>query len=140
MVRLLISIVALSTLGVTGGLADSNWPQFRGARSLGTSGESNLPDTWSTTDNVVWQATVPGRGWSSPIVWGDKIFVTSVINDGKSEVPRKGLYLGGNRAEPPKTVHHWMVYCFDWKTGKQVWEATAYKGLPTSPSHIKNSY
>jgi outer membrane protein assembly factor BamB len=120
--------------------ADANWPQFRGAKALGTSDETSLPDAWSTTDNVAWKTTIPGRGWSSPIVWGDKIFVTSVINEGQTEPARKGLYFGGERAEPPKSVHQWMVYCVDWKTGGILWQRTAHKGIPTSPSHIKNSY
>jgi outer membrane protein assembly factor BamB len=140
MARLFAFACLVSALLVAGGLADSNWPQFRGAKALGTTDETNLPDTWSTTDNVAWKTTIPGRGWSSPIVWGDKIFVTSVINEGQSEAPRKGLYFGGERPEPPKSVHRWMVYGLDWKTGKILWERLAHRGIPASASHIKNSY
>ena len=54
---------------------------------------ANLPDTWSTTQNVTWKTAIPGNGWSSPIAWGDRIFVTSVIPVGEIEAPKRGLYL-----------------------------------------------
>jgi len=131
-------VAALSLIGSSG--ADSNWPQFRGARSLGTSDEAGLPDTWSSARNVVWKAPIPGRAWSSPIVWGDKVFVTSVVREGKAEAPKKGLYFGGEQSRPPTDLHRWVVYCLDWRTGKIVWERTAHKGVPTSTRHSKNSY
>jgi outer membrane protein assembly factor BamB len=120
--------------------ADNNWPQFRGSKSLGISEETGLPDTWSTTQNVLWKTDIPGRGWSSPIVWGDRIFLTSVINEGKSEPPKKGLYFGGERQKPPTSVHRWMVYCIDFRTGKILWEKMPHKGVPEGTSHIKNSF
>src|SRR4051794_11050768 len=98
--------LAAALLTGSGAFADVNWPQFRGSRSLGVSDDPNLPDTWSTTQNVAWQTTIPGRGWSSPIAWGDKIFVTSVVNEGKYEVAQKGLYFGGERLKPATAVHH----------------------------------
>src|SRR5262245_34172804 len=63
-------------------LAQDNWPQFRGADSLGVSTHSNLPERWSATENVAWKTDVPGRGWSSPIVWRDKIFLTTCVHLG----------------------------------------------------------
>src|SRR5262249_1171484 len=120
-------------------LADTNWPQFRGSRSLGTSEEPG-PETWSPTQNVVWKTTIPGRGWSSPITWGNKIFVTSTIREGKSEEPKKGPDIGGERTNPTKDVHRWMVYCLDLDTGKILWEKIAHQGIPESTHHIKNSF
>lgn len=117
----------------------ANWPQFRGDRSLGTSTNAHLPATWSATENVAWKSDVPGRGWSSPIVWGDKIFLTSVINEGKYETAKKGLYFGGERTKPSADVHRWMVYCIDFQSGKIIWEKTAHKGVPAASHHIKNS-
>jgi outer membrane protein assembly factor BamB len=121
--------------------AQENWPQFRGPQSRGV-GQPNpsLPDTWSAKDNVVWQTTVLGRGWSSPIVWGDKIFVTAVINEGKNTAPKKGLYFGGENKKPPESVHRWVVYCLDFQTGNILWEREAHKGVPATTVHIKNSY
>lgn len=117
----------------------AHWPQFRGPDSLGTSDGTNLPDTWSETENIRWRRDIPGRGWSSPIVWGNKIFLTTAINTGESEEPKRGLYFGGNRTEPPKSVHQWKVFCLDLETGDVVWERLAHEGVPESPHHIKNS-
>src|SRR3989339_1070825 len=79
------------------GAADA-WPQFRGPHSSAVSTDSGLPEKWSATENVLWKTKIPGRGWSSPIVWGDRVFVTSAVQDkGEPEPVKKGLYLGGNR-------------------------------------------
>lgn len=120
--------------------AQDNWPQFRGAQSLGVADNPNLPTTWSTNQNVAWQTVVPGLGWSSPVVWGDKIFVTSVVRDGPVEPPKKGLYFGGERKTPSTNTQHWMVFCFDWQSGKKVWEKQVHEGAPSTSVHLKNTY
>jgi len=79
---------------------DANWPQFRGPNASGVSTNANLPDKWSATENVAWKTDLPGRSWSSPVVWGERIFVTAVVNSGESEAPKKGLYFGGDRPVP----------------------------------------
>ena len=118
----------------------SNWPQFRGpgARGIGT-GDA-LPDSWSATENVAWKTDIPGRGWGSPIVWGDKVFLSSVINSGESEQPKKGLYFGGNRPDAPTTIHRWVAYCFDLNSGTILWEKALHEAPPESSIHLKNSY
>ena len=133
-------IFALGLLTVTTTLAQNNWPQFRGEQSLGVGSNKNLPVSWDTNRNVAWKVTVPGLGWSSPVVWGDKIFVTSAIKDGEVEPPKKGLYFGGERPTPSKDTHHWMVYCFDWKTGGEIWEKQVHEGSPSTSVHLKNTY
>lgn len=120
--------------------ADGNWPQFRGPGSTGVADENQLPETWSTTEGVAWKADIPGRGWSSPVVWGDRVFLTSVINSSASEAARKGLYFGGDRPKPPTSEHSWNVYCLDLSTGKIQWEKTVNVGIPKGSSHIKNSF
>ena len=57
-----------------------NWPQFRGSRGGVAPDDPALPDTWSTTQNVAWKLDIPGRSWSSPVVWGDHVFVTSAVD------------------------------------------------------------
>lgn len=136
-------LAAFMILGLGAGVrADDHWPQFRGEKSLGVSDDANLPDEWSATRNVAWRIDIPGRGWSSPIVWGDKIFVTTSISEGKVETAKKGLYFGGERSAVPPDVHRWMVYCIDFGTGRVLWERMAYRGLPDTdnPHHIKNTY
>ncbi len=121
-------------------LASENWPQFRGVNALGVSENKGLPEKWSATENVVWKKEVPGRGWSSPVVWGKQIFITTVINEGQTEEPKQGLYFGGNRYRPPSGRHHWKVFCLNLDDGKLIWEKTAHTGIPKGPIHIKNSY
>jgi hypothetical protein len=121
------------------GGTDDNWPQFRGAKALGTSDNRNLPATWSTTDNVAWKTDIPGRGWSCPVVWDDKVFLTTVTSKEKPEAAKKGLYIGGERRTPPSDPHQWMVVCLDLNTGKILWERVADEGTPAFGRHIKNS-
>ena len=97
-------------------LRAENWPLFRGA-DAGVSAEKGLPTSWDVSKNVAWVAEVPGRGWSSPIVWGKSIFLTSVNKDGAYEDAKKGLYFGGERAKPADVLHHWLVICLDLETG-----------------------
>src|ERR1051325_3391735 len=71
---------------------DTTWPQFRGPAGRATSTLDTLPTTWSTTMNVAWKTDVPGRGWSSPIVWGDQVFVTTAISPGAFKQASPGIY------------------------------------------------
>ena len=72
------------------GKGDIVWPQFRGPDSNPVGANAKLAERWSKTENVEWAADIPGRGWSSPIVTGGKVFVTSVTTDGKSKPPQNG--------------------------------------------------
>ena len=74
-------------------LETDNWPSFRGADALAVADDDErLPTTWSTTENVAWKVPIDGLGWSSPVVWGDRVFITTVASDGEIEEPRMGLY------------------------------------------------
>jgi outer membrane protein assembly factor BamB len=68
-----------SSLSATrAGAGSAHWPQFRGPNAAGVSVNPRLPDTWSATENVAWKTDLPGRSWSSPIVWGERVFLTTV--------------------------------------------------------------
>lgn len=121
-------------------VGQENWPQFRGPGSRGVGLSEDLPDTWSATENVEWKSEIAGRGWGSPVVWGDFAFVSTCVNLGETEPIKKGLYFGGDRPEPPKSEHEWKVLALKLSTGDVVWEKTLYKGVPTTPIHLKNSY
>jgi outer membrane protein assembly factor BamB len=116
----------------------ANWPQYRGAQSDGLGVGATLPESWSATENVVWKVSVPGWGWSSPIVWGDKIFVTSALGETPLPTPHVGGYPGGHLAQ--KDTHRWMLYCLDFKTGRILWEFEAHKGIPPQMRHPRNSF
>lgn len=140
-IRLLLPCAMLLAFAlVAQARAQENWPQFRGADSLGVAEGSNLPDKWTATENVAWKTDIRGRGWSSPIVWGDKIFVTSVVNLGDEPEAKKGLYFGGEQKELPKSEHEWNVVCLGLNDGKILWEKPVHKGVPATTIHIKNSY
>jgi len=101
---------------------------------------ANLPDRWSATENVAWKCELPGRGWSSPIVSGQRVFLTTAVNFGESEAPKKGLYLLGERPDPPTSVHEWKVICLDLLSGRSIWERTVHQGAPKSAIHLKNTF
>ena len=116
------------------------WPQFRGPKSTGVIDEStSLPDTWSTTENIAWKTDIAGRGWSSPVVTGDRIYFTTVVNKGELEDPKKGLYFGGNRPKP-ESVHEWYVICLDLISGDELWRKQIHQGVPDTAIHVKSSY
>jgi outer membrane protein assembly factor BamB len=134
-------VISLSLLmGLISDDVDYNWPEFRGGVRSGVVDDRRLPDSWSTTKNVLWKTEIPGKAWSSPIVWNNSVFLTSVVSAGKSEEAKKGLYFGGERSKAPTDVHRWLVYCLDWETGKIRWEREAHKAAPDRGLHIKNSY
>ncbi len=136
--RLLLSLPLLLACYATA--APPNWPQFRGPGSRGVTEGDTLPDRWSATENVAWKTDIPGRGWSSPVVWANRVFLTTVVNTGTSEEPKKGLYFGGNRPEPPDGVHEWKVFCLELESGRIVWEHQVHEGKPETPIHLKNSF
>ena len=135
------ALILCTTLLFTGlATADNNWTQFRGPGARGLGASDALPDTWSTTENVEWKTDIPGRGWSSPIVYDNQIFLTTVVNQGESEDPKKGLYFGGERDKPADAVHEWRVLSLDLESGKVLWDTEVHEGKPAFAVHIKNSY
>lgn len=139
----LISLPAalILSLAARGVQAENHWPQFRGPDSRGVAADNPaLPETWSATEHVVWKTDIAGRGWSSPIVWGQQVFLTTVTSEAPLEEQTKGLYLGGERREPPAAVHHWRVLALDLGSGQVVWDREVQAGPPRSPIHLKNTY
>ena len=120
-------------------LQAENWPQFRGPQAGVVSDDPRLPETWSATENVAWKAGVPGTGWSSPVVWGDHVIVTSAVTDTDAERPKPGLYLGTFITQP-KGEYRWKVYDYDFKTGTLRWEREVKAATPSGAKHLKNSY
>jgi outer membrane protein assembly factor BamB len=141
----------------------SEWPQFRGPSGAGVADASALPDTWSATHNVAWAVDVPGRGWSSPIVWRNRVFVTSAISPGAFKAPSTGIFGNDYVAElqkqglPNDEINRrvigrdieltsetgeirYMVYALDAATGKVVWEREAHRAKPFGGRHRKNTY
>ena len=119
--------------------AQNNWPQFRGPTADNIGQSDKLPSTWSKDKNIAWSVDIPGRGWSSPIVWGNKVFLTAVLND-KVYKSRKGLYIADVFGKVPPGENTCVVMCLDLNTGKVLWNKVAFQGRPQNAIHIKNSY
>ncbi len=130
-IRLVVAAVIVTSC-LPGLVGAQEWPQFRGPGSLGVVEDASLPDTWSQTENVVWKAATPGTGWSSPVVWGDQIFITSVTRAADGEAPQPGLYLGGERGTPTDP-HRWMLYSLDWNTGETRWAKEVHAAVDPPP-------
>ena len=118
-----------------------DWPSFRGREASGVSDKQNLPDTWNpaTGENILWRTPIPGLAHSSPIVWGDTIFVTSAISGRGNATFKPGLY-GDGDASDDRSSHRWMLYAIDKRTGKIRWERIAAQGEPRNKRHIKSTY
>ena len=119
-------------------VAAEEWPRFRGSSAGVAADDPALPDTWSATENVAWKAPIPGIGWSSPVVWGDHVFLTTVVNTTQQEAPKPGFYLGDWPASP--APHRWMVYDVDFKSGTIRWQREVSSAPPGRAKHLKNSY
>src|SRR5579863_3850116 len=137
---LLASVLVFAGLAPARGHGDDNWPQFRGPHATGVGESDRLPDRWSAVDNVEWKTEIPGRGWSSPIVWNNRVFLTTVENQGTSPEAKKGLYFKGEQREAPESNHVWKILCLDLNSGKILWQRTAHEGKPETTLHIKNTY
>ncbi|RPH63880.1 MAG: serine/threonine protein kinase [Acidobacteria bacterium] len=133
---LALALLVTTVFSVSG--ATDDWPRFRGPSAGIADDDPALPDAWSSTENVVWKIDIPGIGWSSPVIWGDHIFLTTVVNTAQQEPPKPGFYLGD---WPASTApHRWMAYDVDFTTGKIRWEREVGSAPPGHPKHLKNSY
>lgn len=117
------------------------WPSFRGLEAAGVADGQNLPDEWNpaTGANILWRTPIAGLAHSSPIVWGDLVFVTSAISGAGHATFKPGLYGDGDASED-RSVHRWVLSAVDTRTGKIRWERTAAEGEPLNKRHIKSTY
>ncbi len=158
-----LALAGAFLLSIASAAAEDTWPQFRGPSGSGVSTQEGLPKRWSKDSNVVWSVEIPGRGWSSPIVWKDRLFVTSAISPGAFKEPSPGIYGNDYIAElraqglsPEEVMRRvrerdnelpeeskevrWMVYCLDAESGKIIWQREAHRGLPFGGRHRKNTF
>jgi outer membrane protein assembly factor BamB len=114
--------------------AEKFWPQWRGPYATGVSKTADPPVEWSETKNIRWKVEVPGRGSSSPVVWGDRVFVLSAIPAGTSGADSHKP-MGGVQ---PRSVHQFVVLALDRRTGRIVWQQTPREATPHEGSHQDN--
>jgi len=140
------------------------WLQFRGENAAGVSREARLPLAWSATENVAWVAEVAGRGWSSPVVLGDTVYLTSARSPGAFKEPTPGIYGNDYIAElraqglPDEEVMRrvqardnespdetggevrWMLLALNATTGQKRFEVEVHRGRPAGGRHRKNTF
>jgi outer membrane protein assembly factor BamB len=118
-----------------------SWPSFRGPQASGIAEGQNLPDKWDgkTGENILWRTPIPGLAHSSPVVWGNQIFVTTAVSTDPKATFRPGLY-GDGDASKDRSVHKWIIYAIDKRNGKIIWERVAHQGEPLEKRHIKATY
>jgi outer membrane protein assembly factor BamB len=118
-----------------------SWPSFRGPEASGSADEQNIPDRWSPAsgENILWRTPIPGLAHSSPIVWGDLVFVTTAISSRVNATFKPGLYGDGDASED-RSTHRWMLYAIDKQAGRIRWTRTAAQGEPRNKRHIKSTY
>ena len=125
-----------------------NWPQWRGPSGRGVSEATDYPAEWSPQKNIAWKTSIPGRGHSSPVVWGDRIFLTTSIEGahvpGHQAPDHLGYDLKPGYLHPDSVGADYRnelrVIAIDARTGRLVWERTAYDGLMYDNRHRKNTY
>ena len=117
------------------------WPSYRGFMSSGVLDNTNLPDVFDLKkmSNIKWKVPVPGLGLSSPIIWDNKLFITSAISLADKDGFKPGIY-GDIAPVNDSSVHEWKVFCIDKNTGAMIWERTAYKGIPKMKRHPKSTH
>ena len=128
--------------------ADNNWPQWRGPDGLGISTANGFPTEWAPDKNIAWKTEIPGRGHSSPAVWGDRIFLTTSVEGDLVPGNKAPVHLGFDRKPGylhPDSVgadraNALKVIAVDARSGKILWEQTAYDGAMYDDRHRKNTY
>jgi outer membrane protein assembly factor BamB len=135
-----VYISAAIILASCGVMFAADWPQFRGEFASGVGATANPPVQWDGEKgtNIVWKVEVPGLAISSPIVWGDRIYLTTAISSDKNQKFRTGLY-GDTDSAADVSQHVWKVLAYDKTTGKLIWEQTAHQGIPKTKRHPKSS-
>src|SRR6185436_660259 len=118
-----------------------NWPSFRGPNGSGVGDGNNPPTVWDAekSTNILWKTPIPGLGHSSPVIWGDRIFVTTAISSAANSQFVHGLTDTGASADD-NSKHSWRVYCLDKNTGRIIWEKVIYEGAPKVKRHVKACY
>ncbi len=143
----ILTICVAPTFKPTVAAPNSNWPQWRGPDAQGISNEKNLPTEWSDTKNVLWKAAIPGLGYSQPIIWDKKVFLTTAIEGGPAPSTHKPPthMIGEKEFKHPEwygsdKLHTFKVLCLDRDSGKILWDMTSYEGVVFDHRHKRGTY
>lgn len=119
----------------------NQWPQFRGPFASGIVETNNLPDQWNieTGDNIYWRTNIPGLGHSSPIIWNNKVFITTAINTRDEDSLKVGLY-GDVENYNDSVIKEFRLICIDKNSGEIIWNELALSAIPKTKRHTKASH
>lgn len=140
---LLITSAIFALMLLFSSCSTENWPQFRGP-DINMIVQGDLPTQWAIDKNVAWTAEVDGDSWSSPVIWGDKVFIASAVAE-KTVAPPERVE-GQPRPDPAEDkryldeVYRWEVSCVDLNTGKELWKKVAHQGNPRIKKHRAHNY
>ncbi len=139
-IRLALGLALLCAAPVVALAQSAHWPAFRGLQASGVADGFATATKWDATksENILWKTEIPGLALSSPVVWGNRVFVTTAISSDPDAQFRHGLY-GDVAPSPDVTKHTWKLYALDKRTGKVVWDRVAYQGVPETKRHPKSS-
>lgn len=117
------------------------WFMYRGNYASGVLNNANLPDSWDakTGKNIAWNTKIPGIGHSCPVIWDNKVFVTTAVSEADKGEIKTGVY-GSIEPVQDSSVHEWKIYCLDKINGKILWERVSFKGIPEQKRHPMSSH
>ncbi|NQU87861.1 MAG: PQQ-binding-like beta-propeller repeat protein, partial [Mariniphaga sp.] len=138
---LILTVLFFSQILLAQTSYNNQWPSFRGPFAKGYIENSLTPVEWDVPSgkNVKWKTDIPGLGHSCPVIWDDKLFVTTAISGSGKDELKVGLY-GDIDEVDDESVHEFKVYCLDKNTGKIIWEKLTHKGVPRTKRHTKASH
>lgn len=132
--------LAVAILGAHGVFAEAaQWPAWRGADGSGVAAGGNPPTRWSETENVKWKTALPGDGQSTPVIWGDKIFLQSAVALGE-EAKVADIPNGPPMSRPATVPYRFVILCVDRNSGAILWERNVLEAKPHEGLHTSGSY
>ena len=139
MILILAGFLSLTMEGQTD--PGRQWPGFRGYMSSGVLDNANLPDSFDLNKmiNIRWKIEIPGLGLSSPVIWGNNLFITTAVSASDNSGFKPGIY-GNIDPVNDSSEHEWKVFCLDKNTGKLIWEKTSCRGIPRVKRHPKSTH
>lgn len=136
-----VVVLGILSLALSETARAQNWPQFRGLGASGIAEGKPVPEKFNAEsgENLLWKTPIPGLAHASPIVWGDRVFLTTAVSSIEKPYFRHGLF-GDVDSDTDLSRHTWKVYCLDKKSGKILWEQVATEGIPKTKRHIKSTF
>ena len=139
---LLIALGTVVSANVSAESSDQNWPQWRGPAANGVAPGSDPPASWSEDQNIAWKVELPGRGSSTPVIWGDRLYLTTTLAQGKEPEPppEPAAEPGQRRRRRPRALkptqeHQYLVLAIDRNSGKTVWQTVVRQSVPHDGTH-----